>query len=115
TSAGVSRLDDADLSLAPESSWDAQTIPLVDSTVSLTASRTIQALKLTAPLALGANTLNVVSGGLILQPGSQFTGTPGNHLTAGGTAPAAELFFHSGSNQFSVRNIAANITNNPGP
>jgi autotransporter-associated beta strand protein len=117
TPAGVAPLEGADLDGGPETAWTPASIAAIPGNVTLTADRQIQALQLDyhstsiATLNLGNHTLNLSAGGLL---GTLLvTGTPGNHLTAGGASPTAELSIYTNPS-FNLT-LSANITDNPGP
>ena len=126
---GVTPLQPSDYFTGDQSTWDANTIAMVPAgtTATLSGSRSVKALALPLVndpyaaqdlLALGGNTLNITSGGLIVSGIATVSGTTASHLTAGGAASAAQLFIY-GSNLsgYGPENavISANITDNPGP
>ncbi len=114
TANGVTPFISTDYFTGPESAWTDGLIPNIPagSTLTLTASRTIAAIKIGDPpsfsgaLDLANNTLNVTSGGVVA---GKILGGPASRLTAGGQSASAGLFLHSASI------ISANITDNPGP
>jgi autotransporter-associated beta strand protein len=125
TAAGATALVASDYFTGPESAWTPTTVAGIptSTTATLTASRDVNAIYLhsfdranngtTTSLAIGANTLNVISGAIMTRLHANISGAPGGRLTAGGTAPSANLYFHSLTNGAAI-NVSVDITDNPG-
>ncbi len=111
---GITAMSGSDYFTGPESAWTASTIVSLAPQVTLSGSRSVKALRpdisnsSNYAINLANYTLNVVSGGIL--GGIPISGSAGNHLTAGGSASAAELFLTNYSGT-----LSANITDNPGP
>ena len=90
-------------------SWAADTneyLTIVAQTLS--GSHAVNSLKMATDFDISGGTLNITSGGLILD-GHTISGDVNSRLTAGGTASSAELFIYYGGV------ISSSVTDNPGP